>query len=66
MPAREAWCPWCKRWIYPVQHTGPGHFCPSCQGSLGLDVSGVYGRKPAPGAGQAVEDPDAPQRELAL
>ena len=52
MPKIEAWCPWCKRWIYPIKHIGPGLFCPntSCRGQLGIKENAVYAARPFVGA----------------
>lgn len=64
MRDHEAWCPWCKRWIYPITHVGPGIYCPACHGHLGTDSAAVQSRKPGLNA-LPLQD-KSPQPELAI
>jgi hypothetical protein len=65
MANHEAWCPWCRRWIFPVSHIGPGSFCPACQGHLGTDSAAVHARKPGQNSHIPIHD-ESPQPELAI
>ena len=42
----SAWCPWCRRWINPEQHVGPGWHCPACRSHLGTEIKTVLKTRP--------------------
>lgn len=60
------WCQWCRRWIYPRQHIGPGWHCPACRGHLGTDLRQIANARPGPDHREPVEVTASRQYTLGL